>query len=128
MSPVYLFDLASRHVSWASFRQTVVTSNIANANTPGYIAQDVKPFADVLDSSGLEMARTSSAHLASDDVTGSVGGTTEADPWQVTDSGNSVSLEQEMIKADEVNRTMSLDLTIERAFQRMILTSVRSGS
>ena len=128
MNPVYLFDLASRHVSWASFRQTVVTSNIANASTPGYAAQDVKPFTDALDGAGLEMARTSPDHLSPDGTTDASFETTAADAWQTTASGNSVSIDQEMIKADEVNRSMSLDLSVERTFQRMLLTSVRSGS
>jgi len=128
VNPVYLFDLASRHVSWASFRQMVVTGNIANANTPGYQAQDVKPFTDVLDNVNLTMARTSSGHIDVDDAPDGATETTAADSRDVTYSGNSVSLDQELIKADDISRSVSLDVGVERAFHRMLMTSVGAGS
>jgi flagellar basal-body rod protein FlgB len=48
-------------------RQRVIASNIANANTPGYQAQDVT-FAEVLsgEQGSLPMAKTSPEHLAGD--------------------------------------------------------------
>ena len=126
MQPVHLFDLVSRHIGWASFRQTVVTSNIANANSPGYESQDVKPFVDVLNGVDLTMAQTTAGHMSPvDSSSGQTG--TEGDGFGVTLTGNSVSLEQELIKADDINRSISLDLTVERAFHRMILNSVRSA-
>jgi len=128
VGPVNLFDLVSRHVSWATFRQTVLTSNIANANTPGYEAQDVKPFADVLQDAGMAMAETSPGHMAPVDGGGSTLETADSGGYETTISGNSVSVEQELMKADDVNRSLSLDLTIERAFHRMILNSVRTGT
>jgi flagellar basal-body rod protein FlgB len=46
-------------------RQRVIASNIANATTPGYQAQEVT-FSEVLDGEkgGLAMAQTSAGHLA----------------------------------------------------------------
>ncbi len=128
MGPVTLFDLVSRHVSWATFRQTVLTSNIANANTPGYEAQDVKPFADVLQGAGLAMTETSPGHMGPVEGGGGALETTSTGSFDTTLSGNSVSVEQELMKADDVSRTLSLDLSIQRAFHRMILSSVRTGA
>lgn len=127
MGPVYLFDLAARHAQWASVRQATITGNIANVNTPGYRARDVAPFAEVLDKTQLTMAKTGPAHI---DIEGADMGSVKvdiADSWAVSHSGNSVSLDQELVKADETNRAFSLDTSIVRSFHRMLLLSVRSG-
>jgi flagellar basal-body rod protein FlgB len=128
MTPVYLFGLASRHAQWASLRQVTISGNVANANTPGYEALDVTPFTDVMNKTQLAMARTSAGHLgagASDAQTGKVD---PSQSWDITHSGNTVSLDQEMVKAGEVNRAMSLNTSIVKSFHRMMLSSVRSGA
>jgi len=127
VGPVYLFDLAARHAQWASVRQATITGNIANVNTPGYRARDVAPFAEVLDKTQLTMAKTGPAHI---DIEGADVGSVKvdiADSWAVSHSGNSVSLDQELVMADETNRAFSLDTSIVRSFHRMLLLSVRSG-
>jgi len=128
VNPVYLFDLAARHTQWAEARQATITGNIANANTPGYEALDVQPFSDVMDQTRLTMARTDVAHLGGADEGGAGAAVKVAptDSWDVTNSGNSVSVEQELMKSDEVNRAFSLDVSIVRAFHRMMLESVKS--
>ena len=40
-------------------------------------------------------------------------------------SGNSVSLEKEMIKASEVNRSYKLNTSVVKAFHRMLITSAK---
>ena len=129
MNPVYLFDLAARHTQWAEARQATITGNIANANTPGYEALDVQPFSDVMDQTRLAMARTDAAHLGGgDSEAGAATKVSATESWDVSHSGNTVSVEQELIKSDEVNRAFSLDVSIVRAFHRMMLASVRSTS
>jgi flagellar basal-body rod protein FlgB len=130
LNPVYLFDLAARHTRWAEARQATITGNIANANTPGYDALDVEPFADVMDQTRLTMARTDGAHLGG--VDSATGGdavkVAPSESWDITNSGNSVSIEQELVKADDVSQSFSLDVSVVRAFHRMLLTSVRTSS
>jgi flagellar basal-body rod protein FlgB len=128
VTPVYLFELASRHISWASLRQMAITSNIANANTTGYEAQEIQPFADVLDSPDLVMAATAPGHIGigAGDRGGSAGAA--VGNWEIAGSGAPVSLDQELVKADEVSRSISLDTGIERAFHRMLLSAVRTGA
>lgn len=126
MQPIFLLDLASRHAQWATVRQATISGNIANANTPGYTAKEVEPFASVLDKTFLSMAKTEDSHMDLRE-----GGVRSArvdgkETWNVTHSGNSVSIDQEMLKAEEVNRSYSLDMNIMRSFHRMLLTSVRS--
>jgi flagellar basal-body rod protein FlgB len=117
-----LFALAAQHAQWASVRQAVVTGNIANANTPGYGALDVEPFSAVFDDTALTMARTAPDHFAVD------GGGPTGGHWDIKDTGIGVALDQELMKADEVNRAFALDTSIMRSFHRMLMASVRSGA
>src|SRR3954465_8957785 len=48
MGPLALLGLASQHMKWLSVRQVAVSQNLANVNTPGFRAMDVRPFHDVL--------------------------------------------------------------------------------
>ena len=49
----------------------------------------------------------------------------DEDAWDVVHSGNSVVLEQELIKAGEVNRSFALNAGIIKAFHRMLVASAR---
>jgi flagellar basal-body rod protein FlgB len=51
--------------------------------------------------------------------------TAKKDSWEVVHSGNSVSLEQEMIKGSDVNRDYSMNAAIVRSFHRMVLSSAK---
>jgi flagellar basal-body rod protein FlgB len=44
----------------------------------------------------------------------------------VVHSGNSVSLEQEMIKGSDVNRDYSMNSAVVRSFHRMLLSSTKT--
>ena len=125
VGPVYLFDLASRHAHWLSTRQATIAGNIANANTPGFKAQDVAPFTEILEQTQLAMAATAPRHMV-------VGGTTldavavaKGESWAVKESGNSVTLEAELLKAGEVDRGFSLNTAIQKSFYRLLMTSVK---
>jgi len=74
MTSVPLFDPAAFHAAalqLRSHRQEVLASNLANADTPGYLARDID-FASVLRekmnglsaSTRLPLARTAGSHLA----------------------------------------------------------------
>ena len=126
MEPIHLFDLAARQARWLSTDQSVIAANVANASTPGYRAQAVKPFSEVLDKTKLELASTDPSHLALDPMQAQASAIKEGTPWEVTDSGNSVSLEQEMIKAGDVNRAYSLNTGIVKSFHAMLMSAVKS--
>lgn len=61
MEPVSLFDLAAKQAQWLSVRQSAIAGNIANANTPGYTANDVEPFEKVLDRTAVSLQTTEPA-------------------------------------------------------------------
>lgn len=126
MEPVYLFNLIDKQRSWLSTRQSLVAQNVANADTPGYRARDVLPFARVLDHSALELTTSSAMHLRPTQTETFAAAIKPADGWETTHSGNTVSPELEMIKAGEIRGAFSLDTNILRAFHSMWLLAARS--
>lgn len=122
---MYLFDLASRHMTWLAERQAVTASNIANADTPGYRAKDLAPFSDYLEATPSQIATTSPLHmsLSPGEVSGSsrIAGAS----WGSGHSGNNVSIERELMAASTSNRLMNMDAGLTRIFHRMILASVK---
>ncbi|WP_394886660.1 flagellar basal body rod protein FlgB [Mesorhizobium sp. AaZ16] len=125
MQPVNLFDLASQQSQWLAVRQSAIAGNVANVNTPGYGAFDVEPFEKVLDNTRVALNATHEGHLS--------GGATEAgyavrqgeQEISAMPSGNTVVLENELMKAGEVSRSLELNTAIVKAFHRMMMTSVR---
>jgi flagellar basal-body rod protein FlgB len=125
VGPIHLFDLASRHAQWLTVRQTAIAENISNANTPGYKSGDVEPFESVYDSARLTMATSDPRHLGLEESEPGSFAVKEAEAWEIHHSGNSVSLEQELLKANEVSGDYSLNRSISKAFNRMLLASLK---
>ncbi len=122
-----IFALASTHHSWGLARQTAIASNIANANTPRYRAVDVAPFSAELGNEQATITRTHIRHLNPNGTSQSQPTAQPEEPWEISHSGNSVSLEQELIKSGEVHREMSLNHAIVKSFHRLMLTGLRSS-
>lgn len=129
MQPIQLFDLASRQAEWLSIRQQVVAGNIANANTPGFKAKDVTPFSAVMNETNIAMARTNAAHLSGHSLDSSIDvNIVEEDLNQeigVQESGNSVSLAQELSKMGGIKRQYDIGNTLVKSFHSMMLMTVR---
>ena len=122
---MYIFQLASQHADWLAIRQSVTANNIANSDTPGFKAMDVVPFDAVLQRTGLELAATSSGHMAlPPDAQGSLA-TQRQSAWDVSSDGNDVSLESELMKVSENGRQQALDTGLVKTFQRMLLSSLK---
>lgn len=132
-----LLDLLRERMGWLSARQNVLSQNVANADSPGYLAMDLKPqdFASLLKDStrsqefqgGLTV--TDPHHIAistqsSDSYTDTPSADSDANP-----TGNTVSVEQEMMKvADtQVQYQAATDL-YAKAISMMRTAIDRSGS
>ena len=92
MTPIHLFNVVSQHNRWLSARQVTIAGNVANANTPGYKAVDVQPFEMAVDQARLAMTATQPAHMTPPDSAAAATGVRNEEPWEVTHTGNSVSL------------------------------------
>jgi flagellar basal-body rod protein FlgB len=125
MTPVQLFNVISQHNRWLSVREATIASNIANANTPGYKALDVAPFEAAMDEARLAMTSTNPAHMTTAADAAPATEVRKEEAWEVTHSGNSVTLEQELIKAGDVNRAFKLNTSVLKAFHRMLLASTK---
>jgi len=126
MQPVNLFDLASQQARWLSVRQTAVAGNIANANTPGYATMEVEPFEAVLDNTRVAMRTTDARHINVGFGTDSlmVRQTNENSPTMP--SGNTVVVEDELMKSGEVRRHFELNTAIVKSFHRMLMMTTRA--
>jgi flagellar basal-body rod protein FlgB len=127
MQPLQLFELASRQAEWLQTRQTLVSGNIANANTPAYKAKDVASFDQVLDNTVMPMSATNPMHFVDSpgDTYVVESGVDKGAASQL--SGNSVDLSDELMKEGMVKRDYDLNTGIVKAFNQMMLTAVRKG-
>jgi flagellar basal-body rod protein FlgB len=127
---VYLFDIASRHMNWLAERQSISASNIANADTPGYAAQSAGSFSAILGHPETALSTTSPLHISSASAVASGRASrfsAEAgESWGTSHSGNSVSIEQELLTANSTSRMMGMDVNLTHAFQRMLLASIKT--
>ncbi len=126
MEPVSLFDLATRQAQWLAVRQTAVAGNIANVNTPGYVANDVEPFDKVLERASVSLNATQEGHLGFGAT--QAGFSMKPQPFDgvVLPSGNTVVMEEELMKAGEVRRSFELNTAIVKAFHSMLMTVAKS--
>ena len=125
MSQPYVLQLASQRTQWLSARESLIAGNVANANTPGYRATDLQPFAAVLDSTQVTMVTTNPAHMTPTQEEFASARVVESDSPDETLSGNSVNLEQEMIKLGDVNRAYSMDTNIKRAIHQLMMSAAK---
>jgi flagellar basal-body rod protein FlgB len=101
-----LFDLAERRLAWIDRRQGLLAQNIANANTPGYAAKDLQPFAQTLQQALPDLAQTSPMHLAG---TISPGRTDPRQrPAERAPDGNAVSMEDQLTKVADTDGAQAL--------------------
>jgi flagellar basal-body rod protein FlgB len=125
VSQLYVLQLASQSAQWLSARQSLIASNVANANTPGYRALDLQPFSAVLDSTQVTMVTTNPAHMRPTQEEFASARVVESDSPDETLSGNSVNLEEEMIKLGDVNREYSMGTNIKRAIHQMLMSALK---
>ncbi|GAB4531521.1 MAG: flagellar basal body rod protein FlgB [Roseibium sp.] len=102
VTDVPLFKALKSKMQWHQTRQGVLAENIANSDTPGYAARELKTYS-FADHVGRETFSLATATTKAGHITGMLSGQTDAkveeqDSFEVTPSGNSVNLEEEMMK------------------------------
>jgi flagellar basal-body rod protein FlgB len=120
-----VFQTAHALAVHAGQRQAIVAQNVANADTPGYRARDIAPFAKMVSndgaSGGMRASRTGHLNGAPKDelIWGITTPTGAMDP-----NGNSVSVEKEMLKGVEIKRQHDLALAIYKSSLNILRTSL----
>jgi len=121
---IQLLQMAQSMARQAAFRQNAVAQNVANADTPGYRALDVPSFAETYqDERTTPMRATRAGHLGAANRV-NVAMAPDPDAAAMSPDGNSVSLEDEMVKSAEVQRAHTLALTVYRSSLDILRTSL----
>ena len=96
-----LFQALTDKMRWHQARQGVLAENIANADTPGYVERDLEQFSfgDAMKSTAtLTTSVTSPNHISASSGGLDGFGAESSSPFEITPSGNGVTLEDEMMK------------------------------
>ena len=127
-----LLSMLKTRMTWLNQRQDVLSQNVANADTPGYAAHDLKPvdFSDALANTtsmsraGGSMTVTDPRHIAigsqaPQDFEAITANDSEANP-----NGNSISLEQEMIKVADTQAQFQAATNLYSKAMSMMRTAI----
>jgi flagellar basal-body rod protein FlgB len=102
---VPLLSMLRERMNWLNQRQDLLSQNVANADTPGYVARDLKPldFEQALGqaNSGAALMTTNARHIALTPSHPAKFEDHEAPDQESTPNGNSVALEAEMVKVSD---------------------------
>jgi flagellar basal-body rod protein FlgB len=122
-----VFKVAGNAMSHASRRQVEIARNVANADTPGYRANDLPAFrANESGSSAFQLTRSRPEHLGvngRDPFNHSLVDTPDSE----SPNGNTVSLEAQALKAVETTQMHEMALGIYRSSLNIIRASIGRG-
>lgn len=99
MTGLWLIDGLKARMQWLQARQTLVSANVANANTTGFKPLDLEPFR--LAGTGLDLRRTTGGHIANGGPPDG-GDVMAGRRFETKPSGNSVELADEMAKLADI--------------------------
>ena len=125
-----LFDMMARRLTWLGQRQQVLATNIANADTPKYKPRDVKPLDFAVMARGqmapLQPAVTNPLHMVStSSQTETAAKEKSKAPVETTISGNAVTLEEELMKANQNATNFELTTNLYRKHLAMFREALR---
>lgn len=120
-----VFQTARSMAEHAVQRQALVAQNIANADTPGYRTRDLEPFSShyATSSHSSEMRSTRAAHLQ-DATSNGFRNRPMNDQVGAEPNGNTVSLEQEMVRAVEIKRQHDRAMAIYKSSLNVLRISL----
>ena len=122
-----LISMLKTRMQWHQTRQKLLAENVSNADTPGFQPKDLRvpTFAPsgAVTGGALAVERTNPAHLAS--ASGRRGeDASHARRFEVTPSGNAVSLEDEMLKVAQNQSDYQLAASLYQKSLQMLRTAV----
>jgi flagellar basal-body rod protein FlgB len=134
LTSVPLLEVLQKRMSWLSARQNILSQNVANADTPGYSAIDLKPidFAQELKTSTAApqlsgLAVTDPHHIAASTSASSGFQSGPAGDDSIDQTGNSVSTEEEMMKVADTQAQYQAATDIYAKAISMMRTAIDRG-
>ena len=112
----------------AAARQSVIARNLANADTPGFRAADLQPFAQAYDAtrSAFDLKVTRAGHIASAQA-GSDARVIADAGLEAAPNGNTVSLEFELQRASSAKRQHDVSLAVYKTSLDILRTALGRG-
>jgi flagellar basal-body rod protein FlgB len=125
---VPLLSMLRERMNWLHQRQDVLSENVANADTPGYVARDLKPldFEQALSNTtnGATLVTTNARHIALTPSHMSTFEDHEAPDQESTPNGNSVALEAEMVKVSDTQAQFQAAANIYAKAMTLMKTAI----
>ena len=120
-----VYGALANRMNYLVARQGVIAGNIANADTPGYLEQDLT-FSPKTGSFGavLAQAKTSSMHMGGGEGNGDSAGRMSKSGLYIQHNGNAVRLDNEMQKMNQTSleyQMMTQLYTKQIGLQKMAL-------
>jgi flagellar basal-body rod protein FlgB len=124
-----LFGQIKGRLSWLDERQRVIAQNVANSDTPGYVSRDLNQPTDFAAAmreggGGVRMVRTSAMHIAPQGQTARFE-TTSAPDSETTLDGNSVVVEEQMLKMAESRMAYDAAIGLYQKSMQMLRMAAR---
>jgi len=117
LSKIPIFEAMAKRMAWLGERHAVLAQNVANADTPGYIAKDLKApdFSALVAHAGakLGIAVTDARHIVPAGATGSFKQEPQKSGERAPD-GNGVRLEDQMMKISDTANDFALTTSLYR--------------
>lgn len=124
-----IFRMAQGLATHSAARQSVLAENIANADTPGYRARDLKPFEDSYTAaSARDLRVTRAGHVLAGDGPGANVAASRVDrPGALSPNDNNVSLERELMDAAMTKGKHDRALAIYNSALTVLRTAANGG-
>lgn len=119
-----LLSALTERLKFLSARTGVIAENIANADTPGFVARDLK--APVARHAAAALKTTNARHIQPGASPSSPRAETAPDP-DAAINGNQVSIETQMMKLSETRMDYQLASTIYRKSVELVRLAARGG-
>lgn len=125
-----LLGLLSSRMGYLGQKQSVHAENIAQSNTPNFKAREVVPysFADALKTMRMKMEVTDSRHIVPPSMAGVNAATVKVKDYDASPDGNTVDVEQELMKVSETGMEYQLATSLYRKITGLFKIALKGNS
>lgn len=130
-----MFGIMRGRLSWLNQRKEVLATNIANSDTPDFGAKDIQSFdarreIKKTPNFSVNVALTNPQHLKGRNSAGNGAfkAQDERRPYETAPAGNSVILEEQMVKMNETSVNHELVTSLYRKHLGMLKAAIGRGS
>jgi flagellar basal-body rod protein FlgB len=123
-----LLSMLRERMTWLNQRQDLLSQNVANADTPRYVARDLKPldFDQMVGGAnpGASMMTTNARHIAISSSHPGKFEDHETPDQEFSPNGNAVSLEVEMVKVSDTQAQFQAAANLYAKAMMMMKTAI----